>query len=218
LRRRASPDAQRRIIDHNRRDVEVELAASYNLRQRSRRLDPQRQMRSGGGMIGSIVRLVSMLGAATLQVLLAMDVARAQAPSPEALAAARELVETVHLTEQYKAVLPGLFKAIKPSIVQGRAEVDKQYDALVPVMEEAFKARVSEMIDAAAIVYAKNFSADDLQALSAFYKTPAGQRLLQKTPAVAQELTTVGTKFGQSVGRDVEQRMIDELRKKGVNL
>lgn len=169
-------------------------------------------------MIGSIVRLVSMLGAATLQVLLAMDVARAQAPSPEALAAARELVETVHLTEQYKAVLPGLFKAIKPSIVQGRAEVDKQYDALVPVMEEAFKARVSEMIDAAAIVYAKNFSADDLHALSAFYKTPAGQRLLQKTPAVAQELTTVGTKFGQSVGRDVEQRMIDELRKKGVNL
>jgi len=102
--------------------------------------------------------------------------------------------------------------------VQGRAEVDKQYDALVPMMEEAFKARVSEMIDAAAIVYAKNFSADDLHALNEFYKTSAGQRLLQKLPVVSQELLSAGTKFGQSVGRDLQQRMIEELRKKGVNL
>jgi hypothetical protein len=85
-------------------------------------------------------------------------------------------------------------------------------------MEEAFRARVSEMIEAAAMLYAKHFSADDLNTLNAFYKTPAGQRLLEKTPAVAQELTIIGAKFGQSVGRDVEQRMIEELRKKGVNL
>jgi hypothetical protein len=155
---------------------------------------------------------------AALHLVLSAGLARAQSQSPEALAAAKELVETVHLTEQFKAILPNLFKAIKPSIVQGRPEVDKAYDALVPAMEEAFKARVSEMIDAAAIVYAKNFSADDLHALNEFYKTPAGQRLLQKLPAVSQELLTVGTSFGQSVGRDVEQRMKEELRKKGINL
>jgi uncharacterized protein len=86
------------------------------------------------------------------------------------------------------------------------------------VITEAFQARVSEMLDAAAIVYARNFSADDLRALNEFYKTPAGQRLLQNMPAVSQELITVGTKFGQSVGGDAQQRMIDELRKKGVNL
>jgi len=42
--------------------------------------------------------------------------------------------------------------------------------------------------------------------------------LIEKTPLVARELTTVGGQFGQSVGRDVEQRMKDELWKKGVDL
>jgi uncharacterized protein len=167
-------------------------------------------------MFASIVRLV--LGVTALHVLVSVDVARAQEPSPDALAAAKELIETVHLNEQYKAVLPAIMKNLKAAIVQGRPEVDRQYDALVPVMMEAFQARVSEMSEAAAIVYARNFSADDLHALNEFYKSPSGQKVLQRLPAVSQELVSVGAKFGQSVGSDVRQRMIDELRKKGVNL
>jgi hypothetical protein len=164
------------------------------------------------------MKIVRLVGVAALHLLLATGLAQARSSSPEALAAARELVETVHLAEQYKAVLASLFKAMKPGIVQGRAEVEWQYDALAPLMEEGFRARVSEMLEAAAIVYAKYFSADDLRTPSAFYKKPAGQRLIEKTPLVAKELTVVGGQFGQSVGRDVEQRMKEELRKKGVDL
>jgi hypothetical protein len=45
-----------------------------------------------------------------------------------------------------------------------------------------------------------------------------GQRLLQKLPTVTQETILAGGKFGRSVGEDMEKRMIEELRKKGVNL
>jgi hypothetical protein len=208
------------IVDHNPRAVEVENTTKYNFRQM--RAGWSRAAHAiGGGMVGFIIRLVLIrlvMGMAALHVLASVDVARAQAPSADALAAAKDLVETVHLNEQYKAVLPEMMKNLKPSIVQGRPEVDRQYDALVPVMMEAFQARWSEMSEAAAIVYARNFSADDLHALNEFYKTQAGQKLLQKFPAVAQELVSVGAKFGQSVGRDVQQRLIDELRKRGVNL
>jgi hypothetical protein len=142
----------------------------------------------------------------------------AQAPSPEALSAANELLETMHYKEQVSAILPGVMKALKPSIVQGRAEVDREYDVLVPVMLEGFKMRLSELSAAAAIVYSRNFSSEDLQALIAFYKTPTGQRLLQKLPAVTQDLMTAGGKFGQSVAEDMRKKMIEELRKKGVTL
>jgi hypothetical protein len=124
----------------------------------------------------------------------------------------------MHLDEQYKAVLPTIMKNLRAAIVQRRPEVDRLYDGLVPVVMEAFQARVSEMSEAAAIVYARNFSADDLHALNEFYKSPSGQKLLQRFPVVAEELVSAGAKFGQSVGRDVEQRMTDELRKRGVNL
>lgn len=144
--------------------------------------------------------------------------ASSQSPSPDALAAAKELVETMHLNEQYKAVLPAIIKNLKAAIVQGRPEVDRQYDALVPVMLEAFQARVSEMSEAAAIVYARNFSAEDLHALNEFYKSPSGQKVLEKMPVVAQQSLAIGAKLGQAIGEDVRKKMIDELRKKGVDL
>jgi uncharacterized protein len=177
-------------------------------------LDPRRE----SCMLGCI-RTIGLL---SLLILLSAPLATAQvasqAPSAEALAAAKELVLTIHLDQQLSAILPGIIKNLKPSIVQGRSEVDRQYDALAPFMLEGFKARMSELTDAAAIVYARNFSTEDLLALSAFYKTPSGQRLLQKLPTVTQEIMVIGGKFGQSVGEDMQKRMIEELRKKGVNL
>jgi hypothetical protein len=162
---------------------------------------------------------IRTIGLLSLLILFSAPLARAQVPpSPEALAAAKELVVTIHLDEQLSAVLPGIIKNLKPSIVQGRSEVDRQYDALAPFLLEGFKARMSELSDAAAIVYARNFSTEDLLALGAFYKTPLGQRLLQKLPTVTQEIMLVGGKFGRSVGEEMQKRMIEELRKKGVNL
>jgi hypothetical protein len=43
-------------------------------------------------MVGKIIRL--LVGVATMHLLLATGVVRAQSPSPEALAAARELIRT----------------------------------------------------------------------------------------------------------------------------
>jgi cytochrome c-type biogenesis protein CcmE len=82
-------------------------------------------------LVGKIIRL--LVGVATMHLLLATGVVRAQSPSPEALAAARELMQNMHLDEQYKAVLPALFKNMKAVIVQGRAEVERQYEALAHV-------------------------------------------------------------------------------------
>jgi len=161
---------------------------------------------------------IRTIGLLSLLFLLAAPPAKAQMPTPEAMAAARELVVTVHLDEQIAAILPGMVKSLKPSIVQGRAEVDREYDAVAPLIVEGFKARMSELSDAAAIIYARHFSTEDLVALNAFYKTPLGQRLLQKLPTVTQETMVAGGKFGRSVGEDLEKRMKEELRKKGVNL
>jgi hypothetical protein len=96
-------------------------------------------------MLGCVRRI----GLLSLLILLSAPLARAQAPSPEALAAAKELIVTIHLDEQLSAVLPGIIKNLKPSIVQGRSEVDRQYDALAPLLLEGFKARMSELSDAA---------------------------------------------------------------------
>jgi uncharacterized protein len=169
-------------------------------------------------MLGRLSRAAVL--AAAMFVLLAPVRAQmpAPSPSPDAMAAAKDLIITMNLTEQFKAMMPSIMKTLKPAIVQGRSEIDRDYDAMVPVLLEGFSARLSELSDAAALVYASNFSADDLRALTAFYKTPTGQRLLQKTPVVMQQTMTAGQKFGQSVAADMRDKMIEELRKKGHTL
>jgi hypothetical protein len=74
---------------------------------------------------------------------------------------------------------------------------------------------MDELSDAVVKVYARNFTADDLRALIVFYKTPVGQKFLQKTPLLAQQTMAVGQQFGRSVASEIRTRMIDELRKKG---
>ncbi|PAY09453.1 MULTISPECIES: DUF2059 domain-containing protein [Bradyrhizobium] len=167
-------------------------------------------------------RLLRVTGLLVVVMLSAVPLARAQnaapASSPEALAVAKELVTTIHLVDQFKALMPTILKSLKPAIVQGRTDVDRDYDAVTPVLLESFQTRFSELSDAMAIIYANNFTPDELRGLIAFYKSPVGQKLLAKTPAVTQQSLIAGQKFGQSVGVDMKQRVIEELRKKGHDL
>lgn len=167
-------------------------------------------------------RLLRVTGLLVVVLMLAAPLARAQtaapAPPPDALAAAKDLVTTMHLVDQFKALMPAIVKTLKPAIVQGRNDVDRDYDTLMPILLDGFQARFTELSEAMAIVYANNFSADDLRALITFYKSPVGQRLLEKTPVVTQQSMLAGQKFGQSVAVELRQKIIEELRKKGHNI
>lgn len=144
--------------------------------------------------------------------------APAQSPPPDAEVAARELIATMKADDQFKAMLPMIMKAMKPAIVQNRPDVERDYDALAPKLLDGMGSRIGELMDALAAVYSSNFSADELRAVTAFYRTPAGQKFLLKMPIIAQQSMALGQKFGRSVGADVQQRMIEELRNKGHTL
>jgi uncharacterized protein len=158
-------------------------------------------------------RIIGLFAALSISV---MPV-RAQ-PASDAEGAARELISTMKLEDQFKALLPMILKSLKPAIVQNRADVERDYDALAPILTQGFAVRVSELSDAVAAIYSSNFSAEELRAATAFYRTPAGQKFLLKTPSITQQTMAAGQKFGQSVGADAQKRMIEELRNKGHTL
>jgi uncharacterized protein len=144
--------------------------------------------------------------------------AHAQSTSPDAEAAARELVDTMKLPDQFKAVLPTIIQHLKPAIVQNRPDVGRDFDAMMPVVQEKMAARLGELSNAMAAVYASNFTAAELSDLTAFYKSPTGQKLLQKTPVIAAQTMAAGQKFGQAAAADAQKQMMDELRSKGHDL
>jgi hypothetical protein len=144
--------------------------------------------------------------------------ARSQTPSPDAVAAARELIETMHAVDFFKSIVPAMMQGLKPAIVQNRPQVERDFDAIAPLLLEGFNARMNELVEQIAVLYARNFTADELREVVAFYRRPTGQKFVQKLPAVTQESMVLGQRFGQSIGNEIRARMIEELRKRGHNI
>ena len=159
-----------------------------------------------------------MLTVCLMVCLFAPEPARSQTPSPDTIAAARELLVTLGGVDQIKATMAIVMKTLKPAIVQNRLEVERDFDAMLPLVLESFNARMNEVIDQIAAVYARTFTADELREAVAFYRGPTGQKSVQKLPALLQESMAVGQRFGQSIGNELRGRMIDGLRKRGHNI
>jgi hypothetical protein len=137
------------------------------------------------------------------------------APAPDAMAAARELITTIQAGDQFKALLPIIVKNLKPAIVQGRPEVDRDYDAIMPLMIDGMGTRVNEIIEEITALYARNFTPEELREVAAFYRGPTGQKFLQKQPVILQDSMAIGQKFGQAVATEMQSRIVEELRKRG---
>jgi len=150
-----------------------------------------------------------------IAIVAALSSAHAQTPTSETEAAARELVSTMKITDQFMALMPIVIKALKPAIVQNRPDVERDFDAITPSLLQGMTTRLDDFTNAVVAVYVSNFTADELRAATAFYRTPAGQKFLVKTPLVTQQSMALGQKIGQSIAADVRQKIIDELRKKG---
>jgi hypothetical protein len=150
--------------------------------------------------------------------LLSASATRAQTPEPDAMAAARSLVTTMKLTDQYKALLPAILLGIKPAVTQDRPELERDYDAMLPMIADAFTPYYTAMVDGIATVYANNFTVQELREIEAFYRQPIGQKLLEKTPTVSQQALAVGQEIGRKAAEDLRRRLTEALRQKGHKL
>ena len=147
--------------------------------------------------------------------LFSISTAPAQTPSPEALAVARSLISTMKLTDQYKALLPVILLSIKPAVVQGRPEIERDYDAMAAQIADAYAPYYSSMVDSAASLYASNFTVDELREIDAFYRLPVGQKLLQKSLPITQQSMQIGQDASRKAAEDLRIRLTDLLRQKG---
>jgi uncharacterized protein len=141
--------------------------------------------------------------------------AASQAPAPDALAAARELVATMRLTDQVPQLMPIIMRALRPAITRGQPEVERDFDRLAPAIADAFSARAGEFIDEVATLYAQHFTKEELGEVMAFYRGPTGQKFLQKMPMLTQESMALGQRFGERLAPQLQERMLEELRRKG---
>jgi len=142
----------------------------------------------------------------------------AEAPSPEAMTAARKLVATLKIADQYRALLPQLLLKLRPVVAQDRPEIERDYDAMTAPGAEIYAPFFASMVDQIAAVYAASFTLDELRQIEAFYAQPAGQKFLAQSDALAQASAQIGQDVSQKAADQLKQRLIEALRQKGHKL
>jgi len=147
-----------------------------------------------------------------------ISAAQAQTPSPEAMTAARSLVTAMKLPDPYKARLPGILLSLKPVLAQNRPEIERDFDALLPTVTDGFSPYYAAIVDGIATVYASNFTIGEMNEMEAFYRKPIGQKLLEKSPVIAQQINQTGQDLSQKATEDLRARLTEALRQKGHKL
>ena len=144
--------------------------------------------------------------------------AQAQTPSPEAMAAAKEFMIASKMGDQVNDMLPNIIQQLRPLVVRGNLQAEQDFEALIPVVLAAMTPHLDGFLDASAQIYARHFTADEIRDLTTFYRTPLMQKFLREQPTILRETAAVGHKFGGLLMKELQERMVSELRKRGHNI
>ncbi len=94
-------------------------------------------------------------------------------------------------------------------------------EALNIVTEEvaaAFKAGTPTMMAHTAKLYEKYFTTSEMQEITAFYRTPAGQKTIQVLPKLVPESIRIGQQWAQSILPGLLARIKSRMAEKGYKL
>lgn len=86
---------------------------------------------------------------------------------------------------------------------------------LLDTIAQDFAEEMSKLdfISLTAKFYADNFSLEELETMTAFHRSPVGQKLLEITPQLAQASMQYGQKEGERIGQMVLNRHMEAIRK-----
>jgi len=124
-------------------------------------------------------------------------------PTPGQVAAARELLEVMHLQETSAVMV----KVTMESQIRANPMLEPYRATMIEWAAGLFAGEDARA--AFANAYASAFSEADLRALVAFYRTPLGQRLANSLPALAEK----GAEIGQQLVAAHQAELLERIQR-----
>ena len=138
---------------------------------------------------------------------------RAQEISAEHVAAAKQAIAALGVTDRFDNILPGLAERLKSELIQASPNVQDQITATVDAKALELAPRRADLEKEAALTYARAFSIEELKAISAFYSSEAGKKLLKDGPIATRELMKAADIWAAGINRDLNAASMAELQK-----
>lgn len=121
------------------------------------------------------------------------------------IAAAHELMEVTGVNAQLDGMVDILSQAVRKEAedVDGKKAGDKAGDAFSRHMQRMLSYRQA-MLDDFAKLYADSFTLEELRAVTAFYRSDAGQKFVKAMPEMMQQGSQIGMKYSMKAMQDMK--------------
>lgn len=118
-------------------------------------------------------------------------------------------IETyLHMTNSLSSV-----QMLTPQLTQSMRQINPSIpqDFLDELVNEM---TTRSLLDLMVPIYKKHFTHKDIQALIAFYNSPIGKKLAEKTPLITQESMVAGQQWGAGLAMEIMKK----LKSKGYDM
>ena len=115
----------------------------------------------------------------------------------------------------YANAVPGMVQKTKDTLTSQNLNYQKDLNEVAPIVAQQLAGRESEITDGMAIVYASEFTEQELKDLVTFYKSPLGQKLLSNEPRAIQFSMSYMNAWAQNFAEQVNAAFRAEMRKRG---
>lgn len=160
---------------------------------------------SGFGRIAAAAIISTSFSVATL--------VHAQDVSDEQIKVARGALDALSATTNFDNILPTVAEQLKSQLIQASPNYQDIISTTVDDQALALAGRRADLEREAAATYAKTFTIDELKAITTFYTSDAGKKLLKDGPIATRELFKAADIWAAGIRRDMETATEEALAK-----
>ncbi|MBA8878488.1 DUF2059 domain-containing protein [Phyllobacterium myrsinacearum] len=137
--------------------------------------------------------------------------AQAQEITPSHLAAARAAITAIKATDVFDGILPDAAQNLKAELIQKDPNLEAIISTAVDEQALALASRRVDLENEAARAYAVSFTEEELNAITGFYNSAAGKKLLSEGPIATREVMKAAGIWRNGIARDLAQAVAEKV-------
>jgi hypothetical protein len=155
---------------------------------------------------------------ATLLAGLPLAPATAQEFSESHLAAAKEAAIASPMAQEFNNLLPFLSQRVQNRLVSLRPDLHEVIAKTVQDVALRLAARRADLDNAVALLWAREFTEDELNQIVTFYTSEVGKKFIGLGAKLGQQTVQTASNWSNRVGEELLDKTREELKKQGYEL
>jgi len=162
------------------------------------------------------IKRTSRLAAVAVALVAFGPAAHSQQPSATAMSTAKEIVTVTGATTLFNPLIAGVVEQAKLLFLQQNPGLSKDLNEIAIKIRNDLAPRFDELVNDVARNYATYFTEQELKDVLAFYKTPAGKKLISEQSKVVEASMKFAQGWANKLSDEVIGKMREELKKRGL--